>query len=353
MFSRHVSDQLAAHLEGQLGAKEARKVERHLSQCERCRSDCERVRLGKAALNDLPPAHAPDVIWASIEAALPGLSLRGSPAIRRLRLVFTTLALVAVAGASYWTLAQRRGVRWDVVRIEGTPAVGAKALSGVARIGAGEWIETDSSSSASVRVGEIGSVEVAPNTRLRIVTARPGEHRLALARGEIHAKINAPPRLFFVETASATAVDLGCEYSLNSDENGAGVLRVTRGWVSLQWRGLESLIPAGASCRTGPGFGPAAPYFSDATESFKKAVDSFASEKPGSASLDVILAEARVRDTLTLWHLLTRVGLTDRERVFDRMAALVPVPAGVSKEKVLSLDPVALTQWKDDLAWRW
>jgi hypothetical protein len=148
-------------------------------------------------------------------------------------------------------------------------------------------------------------------------------------------------------------MDLGCEYSLHTDESGAGVLRVSRGWVSFQWRGLESLVPAGASCRTQARFGPAAPYFDDATESFKKAVDSFASEKTSSASLDVILAEARVRDTLTLWHLLARVGVTDRERVFDRMAALVSLPAGVSKKKVLSLDRVALTQWKDDLAWRW
>ena len=64
------------------------------------------------------------------------------------------------------------------------------------------------------RVGEIGSVEVEPNTRLRVVAAQPGEHRLALERGEIRAKITAPPRLFFVETASGTAVDLGCEYKL-------------------------------------------------------------------------------------------------------------------------------------------
>src|SRR5204862_6898290 len=136
--------------------------------------------------------------------------------------------------------------------------------------GAGEWIETDARSRATVKVGEIGSVEVTPNTRLRVVTARPGEHRLALARGEIRARISAPPKLFFVDTASGTAVDMGCEYALSADEEGSGVLRVTRGWVSFQWKGLESLVPAGASCRTRPQAGPDIPYFDDAPESVKQ-----------------------------------------------------------------------------------
>src|SRR5256885_9219045 len=46
----------------------------------------------------------------------------------------------------------------------------------------------------------------------------------------------------FVDTAAGTAVDLGCEYVLNTDEDGLGLLRVTKGWVSFQWKGLESLV---------------------------------------------------------------------------------------------------------------
>src|SRR5207245_3036254 len=116
---------------------------------------------------------------------------------------------------------------------------------------------------------DIGSVDVAPNTRVRVVKETVGEHRLKLARGEILAKIFAPPRLFFVDTASGTAVDLGCEYTLTMDEAGAGLLRVSKGWVSFEWKGLESLVPAGASCRTRPRAGPGLPYFDDAPESLK------------------------------------------------------------------------------------
>jgi hypothetical protein len=254
-----------------------------------------------------------------------------------------------VLGAAYWTVAHRPGTRWDVTRIAGAPTIEAKRLHGAGKIGAGEWIETDAASSATVKVGEIGSVVVAPNTRLRVVTARSGE---------IRAKISAPPRLFFVETASGTAVDLGCEYTLHTDEAGSGLLSVTKGWVSYQWQGLESLVPAslvpaGASCQTRPRLGPGIPYFEDASENMKQALENFAFEKTGDAALNVILAESRVRDTLTLWHLLSRVGRQERGRVYDRIASLTPVPAGVSREAALQLDAETLQRWKEELAWTW
>ena len=349
----HVTRQLAAHIDGELALRKAQRVELHLAACERCRGEREQVRFGMSMLDHLPPAQAPDAIWAAIEAALPRQRPRTFPSIRPWRPALAALAVAAVAVAAYWTVAHRPETRWEVVQIRGTPAIGAKPVRGAARIRAGEWIQTDSSSSATVKVGEIGSVEVAPNTRLRVVTARPGEHRLALARGEIRAKISAPPRLFFVDIASGTAVDLGCEYSLSTDEDGSGLLQVTRGWVSFQWKGLESLVPAGASCRTRPEAGPGVPCFDDAPDDLKQALENFAAEKSGSGSLDVILTAARVRDTLTLWHLLSRVGLDERGRIYDRIAALTPVPAGISRQKALELDPGTLAHWKDELAWTW
>src|SRR5206468_11395737 len=129
------------------------------------------------------------------------------------------------------------------------------------------------------------------------------------------AKISAPPKLFFVDTASATAVDFGCEYALSADEEGFGWLHVTRGWVSFQWKGIESLVPAGASCQTRPQAGPGIPYFDDAPESLKRAVEIFSFEKGGNDALHTILFESRVRDTLTLWHLLSRVEPGDRSPV--------------------------------------
>jgi hypothetical protein len=354
MFTRHVSHRLAALIDGQLSPQQAGRVERHAARCADCRAEHERIRLGMELLDHLPQIEPPDGIWTAIEAGFQEQrSVARHPASRPWRLAFAATAILALAGAAYWTVARYVGTRWEVVRIDGSPVVNEKRIRGESRIGAGEWIETDARSSATVKVGEIGSVEVEPNTRLRVVTARPGEHRLALARGEIRAKISAPPKLFFVDTASGTAVDLGCEYTLDADESGSGLLRVTKGWVSFQWKGLESLVPAGASCRLHPGVGPGIPYFDDAPENLKRAVEAFGFEKAGYGAPNVILAAARVRDTLTLWHLLSRVEGEDRARVYDRIASLTPIPQGVSREQALQLDPETLRRWKEELAWTW
>jgi hypothetical protein len=66
-----------------------------------------------------------------------------------------------------------------------------------------------------------------------------------------------------------------------------------------------------------------------------------------------VLSAARVRDTLTLWHLLSRVDGADRLRVFTRMVALAPLPNGVSPTKALQLDSETLKHWREELAWKW
>jgi FecR protein/Putative zinc-finger len=346
IFTGHLSHELAAFADGQLAPGSAIRVERHIEQCALCQAEYEQVQRGMAMVAQLTSVTAPEHIWASIEAKLEAGS-REKPS-RTWRWAFAATVVLAVAGIGYWRVSQRSGTQWDVERLEGSPVVGAKHIRGTGKIAAGEWMETDSSSLAAIKVGDIGSVEVEPNTRVRVVTAKPGEHRLALARGEIRAKISAPPRLFFVDTAAGTAVDLGCEYSLDTDENGTGLLRVTKGWVSFQWKGLESLVPAGASCRIRPGIGPGIPYFDDAPEALKQAL-----ERNGDGALSTILAESRIRDTLTLWHLLSRVDPDERERVYDRITALTPVPAGVTREQALKLDPETLKHWKEELAWTW
>jgi hypothetical protein len=345
MFTRHISRHLAAYLDGQLAPPKAQEAELHLRECPRCRTEREQVQRGMDRVEYLPLVDAPEAVWLSLEAALRERQSRETRTDFRWRWAFAAMAVLAVAGAAISRLERPPVTRWEVTRLDGSPSVG--------RVGAGDWIETDGRSRAILKVGEIGSVEIVPNTRLRVVTLRPGEHRLALARGEIRAKIFAPPKLFFVDTASGTAVDLGCEYALSVDGDGFGLLRVTKGWVSFQWNGLESLVPAGASCRTRPLAGPGIPYFDDATENLKQALEDFAYERVANNTLGVILSEARVRDTLTLWHLLSRVDMADRERVFDRMGALTPVPAGVSRDMALRLDPPTLQHWREELAWTW
>ena len=166
----------------------------------------------------------------------------------------------------------------------------------------------------------------------------PEEQRLDLTRGVIHALIWAPPGRFFVNTPSAVTVDLGCAYTLEVDPKGVGLVKVTAGWVAFENQGRESFIPATAECVTRPGKGPGTPYYQDAPMGLRTAVDRFDSDT-GLAPIAAILAEARPRDAITLWHLLRRVPAGERGAVYDRLAALITVPAGVSRDGVIEGDP--------------
>jgi hypothetical protein len=245
------------------------------------------------------------------------------------------------------------GQSWEVARLAGTPTIGANQIEGSGRLAVGEWLETDGTSRAKINVADIGQVDIGPNSRVRLVGTRSTEHRLSLQRGRLHAFISAPPRLFIVETPSATAIDLGCSYTLEVDDAGRSILHVTSGWVALELKGRESIVPAGAICVTQPGKGPGTPYFDDASARFREALSRLDFHNGGAKALSIVLAEAREYDTLTLWHLLSRVSGAERNRVYERLATLITPPQGVTREGVLRLDKEMLDLWKKGLEWAW
>jgi hypothetical protein len=311
----------------------------------------EKPPQGPIEPGQLPLVEAPDTIWNSVLASLNEERLPARAGFRWWR--FAAAFSLVIGVIVLWHSTRPNPASWEVVRLDGSPSVGSKRVAETGRIAVGEWLQTDASSRARVSIGEIGTVEVEPNSRIRLIAAKPNEHRLSLARGEISAVVSAPPRLFFVDTPASTAIDLGCAYKMKTDESGSGLLSVTAGWVALERNGRESLVPAGASCRTKSGAGPGTPYFGDASEALQQALTAFDFEKGGSEALRVVLRESRVRDTLTLWHLLSRVDLDERVRVFDRVVGLTPLPQGISREKALDLDKDTLQHWRQELAWKW
>ncbi|MGB2590510.1 MAG: FecR family protein [Candidatus Acidiferrum sp.] len=245
---------------------------------------------------------------------------------------------------------------WSVERVAGTPLVETNRTrrnSASNKLAVGETLVTDGNSQATISVADVGTVNVEPNTTLRLVAGGKGRNQFSLERGTIHAFIWAAPGQFTVNTPSAIAVDLGCQYTLRVDDSGSGLLRTTLGWVGFKLNGHEAFIPAGAVCATRPKIGPGTPYFEDASASFREAVSKFdfaaGSPEERSTELETILSQSRQRDALSLWHLLARVEDADRGRVYDRIAALVPPPPGVTREGILRLDQNMLDLWWNEL----
>src|SRR5215213_1348731 len=361
MFSKHVTKDISAYCHGELSNEESKQFAEHVISCAKCRAKFEEVKLGVKLAEQLPVLAAPDHLWRELEPLLGETQPSRSSTAWSWQMKAAAAVLLLVASWGVWLvyradalLADKRA--WRVKRLDGTPIVGAEKISNNGELAVGQWLETDGNSRAQIAVSSIGNVEVDENTRVRLLETRPTEHRLELARGKMSAHSWAPPRLFFVNTPSAVAADLGCAYTLEVDDQGSSLLRVTSGWVALELENRESIVPAGAACETRPSLGPGTPYFVDSPAGFQdalKKVDFDPDAAARTTALKAMLDQARPRDTLTLWHLLTRVEGEDRARVYDKMATLFPPPAGVTREGVLALNQQMLDAWRDAMETTW
>jgi hypothetical protein len=279
-----------------------------------------------------------------------------APARRR---VVPLAALALAAGVALW-LGWRAtqhpaqlGPYFDVQSVAGVLRVGDEKVAGQGRLPVGVWLETGESDEAKVKVATIGEVHVAPRSRLRLVGTTDTEHRMELQRGELHARVVAPPRLFVVDTPAASAVDLGCAYTLKVDDRGHGRLEVQSGQVSLEGKGRASLVPARAVCETRPGAGPGTPYMIGAPADLVDALRRFDFEAGGDAALDAVLRAAGERDSLTLWHLVARTDGDQRQRALERLHAVRPPSWGGGVPNAKDFGPDRLEEYKRDLVTHW
>jgi FecR-like protein len=314
----------------------------------------------ESLLADFRHADRPLVLPAEMPAAprkLHGLLLQ-MPWLPRLAVA--AVILLALGTALFFFLrpthAPDTGPAWDVANFQGAPQIGAKAIAAnqtSAKLRVGQTITTNGDSRASLSQADLGEIRIDPNSRVRLLQTDPNRKRIQLDVGTIHAAIWAPPGTFVVDTPSAVAIDLGCAYTLQVAPDGSGTLRTTLGWVGFHLNGRDSFIPAGAMCSTRPKIGPGTPYFEDASESFRDALFIFdvteQSTDAGSKQLNTILSQARPRDGLTLWHLLSRTTGPERAQVYARFAALVPPPPGVTRSGILNLDQSMLDLWWNSL----
>jgi ferric-dicitrate binding protein FerR (iron transport regulator) len=226
---------------------------------------------------------------------------------------------------------------------------GAGASRGTLPVGA--WLETSGGAVADVRVADIGALKVYGDSRVRLVDTGAGGHRMELARGKVAARVVAPPRLFVVDTPVASAFDLGCAYELAVDGDGRTRLRVTSGAVSLEGHGHVAYTPVGTEVLATPGRGPGTPVVVDASEPLRAAVARFDGGDP--SALRAIVDGAELRDTITLWNLLSRTAAGERARVVARLDALAGRPDTVRTDDVLAGDAAAIERWREALHARW
>lgn len=388
--SEHIDHLLQELLDGELDADAASKAEQHLERCDRCRgewaalrrlvSDVQALprvidpprdlwndiaaRLGETPAGMHDAAAKPEVVDSSAPAdvgAPPGragdrirqVSMSEDAPARRLRRrrraglrMGLAAAVVAAATAVIWLMVSGGEGGWAVERLDGRPLIARQIVGETGVLRTGQWLETDGDSRARLSVGTIGEVAVEPGTRVQLRRSALNDYRIALAEGRIEARIWAPPRLFYVETPSATAIDLGCAYTLDVDSTGKSLLHVTSGYVELEKEGKSSVVPAGAMCYASPELGPGTVFAEDAAPALRRALERYDFGGAREEDLAVVLDEARPEDAITLWQLVEDSDGARRERVYEKLSEMTYPPAGVTREGVLSGDDDMFEMWR-------
>lgn len=348
-------DHVYSELDHELSPAIRQEVADHLAACPACRREHARLANLREATKSLPREIVPERdLWPEIAARI-GRDTARTPAPRHTWWLPAAGLAAACLALAFWVGRQEEPVEapgWTVTPLAGAPRVNTRALGAESTLRVGQWLVTGEEDRASLTVGTIGHVELAPRSRVRLLAAGDdANHRLELREGSLSAFIWAPPRLFFVETPSATAVDLGCAYTLSVDADGNGELHVTAGYVALEHGARSAVIPAGLRCAMRAGAGPGTPFADRAAEELRSALRrfDFGPEADGPEARAEVLASSHESDTITLWHVLRRSPGEARAAVHDRLASFAPPPAGVTRAGVIAGDATMIDLWGEAL----
>jgi ferric-dicitrate binding protein FerR (iron transport regulator) len=271
---------------------------------------------------------------------------------RRRRAPFVVLGVVVAAAAAlaiYLALPRHSGAcggsngfRFTGVGGDVTCG-GSRVASGVLPVGG--QLDTGAHE-ASLSIADIGWAQLGRDTRVRLDRTDRERHQLSLERGHLHARVTAPPRLFAVATKHTEVVDLGCEYTIDVDDAGAGEICVHSGLVELATKsGAVVTAPEGTCAAILAGQNPGLPHVKEVSAELARAIGAYERGEPGAR--DRLLAAATDRDAITL---IAAAAIDPQPAaVLGRLMELSPPPdAEISVESALAR-PEHFATWKKDV----
>lgn len=372
------------YIEGALSSGVKNEFELHKQDCKSCRSEYgETVKLLEK-MNTVPAAIAPaHDLWANIESRISDgkakknkiFNIRSNKSNngyadnwesdkKNKYLKYAAIALIAamVLVAILPSIFLNKNTQildkvmtpyWKVTKLSGITVSASNTMKEIDSLKLGDWFETKDSSRALLDVPGLGSVTVEPNTKLRIVRSDSNEQRIDLEYGTINADINAKPRTFFVDSKSATAIDLGCSYTYTVSPSGDGILYVKQGMVSLQSNGRESLVPEGKFCLARAGIGPGTPFRENTSAALKDALMKYDFEKGGDKEVETIIKNSKKSDMVTLINLMSRVDDENKARLYAHITHYAPPPRDIPKDSIPNIDVKDLNEWIQKFQKEW
>lgn len=229
-------------------------------------------------------------------------------------------------------------VFWSVEKISGFPVIESRVLTDQGIIKVSERLVTDSESRARIIVGGIGEINIEPLSEIQIIETESSEYKLLLTKGKISVITLLAPKLFSIETPSATIKDFGSMYYVTVNNNSSTSLSVKSGWAKMENNNRRALLSSGTTCFSAPSIGPGIPVAKDATDLFKESLHKLDFENGGDAELTILLSESRQEDLISLFHLLKQLNPESYGKIYDRISWLFKIPQRITREGIVNGD---------------
>jgi hypothetical protein len=374
MKCREVKYYLNEYLGGKLIDEMRREISGHLDTCYSCRKKAAELKLtlqssgtlrkeihqggelweGVSEFNENDPAiNLNNILYSPLrrrEDTLFKIKLRRR--VLRSRWIAVGAPLSAVLAAiliSVFYFSKTSPAFWQVQTLKGSPVAGDKIINDSGILPAGGWLKTDIHSGARLKTGMAGEMDVDPGSELQLVSTKENDYKVYLKFGRLYVKIWTPTNLLSLIIPSAYVIDKGSTYTIEVDKSGSSSLRVITGSIIIRSGTDNEIIPAGAVCETMKNRNPGTPYFQNSSAAFKTALSVYDFGNRSRADLEKVIQNAGKNDAMSLWYLLKDTSPGGMELVYNKLAELVPPPAGVSLDGIKKGDNNMLLMWWDRL----
>ena len=211
-----------------------------------------------------------------------------------------------------------------------------------------EFAESGSSNRLEVIIPDVGKILLEPNTKIQ----RLSLNSFLLLKGEITAIKEGAKEFLNVLVPGANIKDyfLGGQYKLSPSNSNIAKLEVIDGWVSVNQGILESRVLPNHYCEVKADSGMGLPYITSSSNEFISAVNRYCFSNNGSEEyLISLLSKANASNAVTLWNLISRTNLKQREIVMFTIFNLIGQPIDVTDEGLKMLNKLMMQKLLEDI----
>jgi hypothetical protein len=260
--------------------------------------------------------------------------------------------VMVIIGAAYFVYDfQKRNSPWNIEVIEGEISINGSSTD-ASKLSQGQTLATIDSSSVFLSVPNTGKIEIAPNSSIVLVKAKEDDNRIKLERGSIKVIGSVDMPNLTVELYSVLVSNRSGIFTITTNDKNSATLVVQNGFVEIEYGEEIAFVKDGYACKIKKGRQPGLPYRIEASDSLKKEIEKFDYAIDNEILVKNLISISGKEDVLTLMALLPRVAQQERQILFQAIANYYQPPVGVTRMGILKADKDMIYTWWEDIEWQ-